>query len=1026
MRTLFRAFVTTVAACVATFALAAPSLVSHNASNQVYGEVSGITMREPDVPREDDITDIWIKIGPSFTYDRVAVYYTTDGTTPSGSLGNGTGSTQVLRSSASQITFIRNEPRGGGGNDDWWKTTLPVGARQFGQTVRYKISAWQTSEGVEIFANTGGSAITYSFTNKLAWPGAGAGSGSPSSGYPSVYFWKEEGVAGNGYINTMIDQNGSLYDIYYPGAGGVQGVGTRNEGYSGGNDTFPPGLPVDHRGQMHLNQIMCGLRVDGLTHWLSNPNGISYTNITQSYVPNSNVIQGTSRLNYGGNNIAVEQVDFAPIGITFPLGTNGQPQRSFHVKRIILTNNGATAKTVSLYAYSDWALNGGDVYDGCDFDASRNAMVAYDRTQRQAFAGGNNIQPPNEYNPTTFGGYNKDISLYLATALKEVGTPGTAGGTWSTDNWRDTSSDQGQGWIGTRITLQPGVPREFNLIVAGGYARPAGNLGVYNQQIAPILDWFRTGNMSSIQAQTNTYWSNWLLDGVMVDLPDDRYDSLWTRSKLASALHIDTATGSLIAGMHNGAYPYVWPRDMMYALVSFARAGHIPEAREMVRWMRDVAYRGDESWGKGFFYQKYTTDGYIVWGAPQVDETAVLPWALLYLYRLTGDDSLLTVNGTMVHDSSLAMSSDSGLDSRLYYDDVNKLMHSMSIWEDSFDEFNYSNANVVRGLWDAATIANRLSVLLGNSPTNWSARAADYNARAANILQGLNGRLAWGGENVDISQLGVTYPFNVIPPNDPRATAILDRINGFQPHPTSGQFRPLVNNNGEFSGLINRYWGDSYWNGGPWWLSTLWFGLFHADRADYTPDKADINLLREKIDLLFPFVGPLGFGAEQVSPSQYAIYPGFKLQTAFPNAWESMSTYMDSVMAFLDYEADMTTNTLRLAPKAPTGWTQMNYNGLRLGPNRFNVAYREIFRVNQLNVTNRVGSATNFDVKIKVPSNARATRVTVGGVSVGYTYDAASGQVRVQGALRTGVNAITAVRVEYTPVTSAATPVSGG
>ncbi len=980
-------------------------------------------MREPEVVREGEAAEIWVKIGPSFTYDRVSLYYTTDGSSPSGALGVPTGSTQVLTNLAGQINFVRNEPRGGGGNDDWWRGTLPASTRLYGQNIRYRASAWQASEGNEIFANTGSPAI-FSFTNKLAWPGKGAGSGTPSLGYPDVYFWKEEGVAGNGFINTMIDQNGSLYDIYYPGAGGVQGVGTRNEGYSGGNDTFPPGLPLDHRGQMHLNMLTCGLRVDGLTHWLTNPNGVSYSSISQSYVTNSNVLQTAQSLNQSGTSITVQQFDFAPIGVTFPNGTNGQPQRSFHIKRIILTNQAPLPKTVSLYTYGDWALNGGDVYDGADIDASRNAMIAFDRTQRFASANGNNIQPPNEYNPTTFSGFDKNVSLYFATALKEVGTPGGGGGTWSTDNWRETSGDQGQGWIGTRVTLQPGVPREFNLIVAGGFTRPAGDLNVYNQQIAPVLEWFRAGNMSQIQAQTNAYWANWLQEGVSVDLPDDRYDALWNRSKLATALHIDTVSGSLIAGMHNGAYPYVWPRDMMYALISLARAGHIPESREMVRWMRDVAYRGNESWGKGFYYQKYTTDGYIVWGAPQVDETAVFPWALLYLYKLTGDDSLLTNNAAVIHDSAIASSSDSALDSRLYYDDVLKLVSSMNIWEDQFGFHNYSNANVIRGLWDAATLANRLSVLQGNAPINWAARAADYNTRAANIQQGLDARLAWGGENIDISLLGITYPFNVYSPVDSRATAVLDRINGFQPHPTSGQFRPLVNNTGEFSGLINRYWGDNYWNGGPWWLSTLWFGLFHAERADYTMGKADIDLMREKIDLLFPFVGPLGFGAEQIAPSSSLVYPNFRLQTAFPNAWESMSTYMDSVMSFLDYEADMTTNRLNLAPKLPSGWSQMLYSGLRLGNQRFNAAYRELGRVNQLNITNRSGGAANFSVRIKVPANARASRVTVGSVPTSYTYDANSGQVLVQGPIRTGVNAITAIRAEYTPTLNIATPIS--
>lgn len=1023
MRSMMKCVVGLALSLFVALSVAAPALVEHNPASPVFGEPSDITGREPETPREDEATQLWIKLGPSFTYDRVAVYFTTDGSTPSGALGVGLGSTQVLLNTGGQVNFVRNQPRAGGGNDDWWRANLPATTRQFGQTVRYRVSAWQTGENIERFAAFPGSTQAYSFTNKLAWPGRGAGNANPNAGYPAVSFWKEEGVTGNGFINTMLDQNGTLYDVYYPGAGGVNGVGTRNEGYSGGLDTFPAGLPLDHRGQMHINQIMIGLRVDGLTHWLSNPNGVSFTDVTQNYLPTSNTIVTGGRLTFGGNNITVGQVDFAPIGVTFPVA-GSETQRSIHLKRILLTNNGPTPKTINLYAYSDWALNGGDVFDQAEVDTSRNVMVGIDRTYRVATGGGSNIIPPSEYNPTTFGGYEKNLSLALATGLKEVSSVGGGGGAWSTDRWSDTSGDQDRGWIGTRVTLQPGVTREFNMIVAGAYSRPAGNSSLYSQKLAPVMDWFLNANLTQLQNLTDAYWTNWLQEGVMVDLPDNRYDNLWTRSKLASALHVDTPSGSLIAGMHNGAYPYVWPRDMAYALITFARAGHLPEAARMVDWLRDTAFRGNEPWGKGFFFQKYTTDGYIIWSAPQVDETSCFPWALRYLYDVTGDDTLLTQNAVTMHESVLASTQDSVQDSRLYYDDSFNLIHGMNLWEDQFGFFNYTQASVIRALWDARDMALRLAQVQGNAPINWTARANDYSNRANLMLNGLNGRLAWGGENIDISLLGVTYPFEVIPANDSRATALLDRINGFAPHPTSGQFRPLVISGGEFNGLVTRYWGDSYWNGGPWWLSTLWFGLFHAERADFTPGKADIDINREKIDLLFPHLGPMGLGAEQIAASNSLVYPGFRLQTAYPNAWESMSTYMDAVMAFLDFDPDAATNTLRLAPKAPTGWKQMNFNGLRLRNNRFNAAYRETVGVNQLNITNRGGQAAGFDVRIKVPSISRATRVMVGTTAVPWTYDNASQQVRVQGQLRTGANAVTAIRVEYSRRTDVATPVS--
>ena len=87
----------------AAFSFAVPSFVSHNPISGVFGESGSVTQRNPSVPREGESTDIWIKNGPSFSYNRVAVYYTTDGSTPAGSFGTPSGTTQVLLSNSGGV-----------------------------------------------------------------------------------------------------------------------------------------------------------------------------------------------------------------------------------------------------------------------------------------------------------------------------------------------------------------------------------------------------------------------------------------------------------------------------------------------------------------------------------------------------------------------------------------------------------------------------------------------------------------------------------------------------------------------------------------------------------------------------------------------------------------------------------------------------------------------------------------------------------------------------------------------------------
>lgn len=83
------------------------------------------------------------KVEYQFYTTNTVVYYTTDGTNPSGAFGVGTGTTQVLTGSYN-CTF-------GSPVTDIATATIPVQAA--GKTVKYIISAWHSGGGDEIFAN---------------------------------------------------------------------------------------------------------------------------------------------------------------------------------------------------------------------------------------------------------------------------------------------------------------------------------------------------------------------------------------------------------------------------------------------------------------------------------------------------------------------------------------------------------------------------------------------------------------------------------------------------------------------------------------------------------------------------------------------------------------------------------------------------------------------------------------------------------------------------------------------------------
>ncbi len=97
-------------------------------------------------PGSADAVTLRFKVEYQNYTNTAAIYYTTDGTNPSGAFGTPSGTTQVL--SASWVCIFN-----AGQNVDVWEAIIP--AQQGGKTVKYIISAWHSGGGSEIFANSG-------------------------------------------------------------------------------------------------------------------------------------------------------------------------------------------------------------------------------------------------------------------------------------------------------------------------------------------------------------------------------------------------------------------------------------------------------------------------------------------------------------------------------------------------------------------------------------------------------------------------------------------------------------------------------------------------------------------------------------------------------------------------------------------------------------------------------------------------------------------------------------------------------
>ena len=556
-------------------------------------------------------------------------------------------------------------------------------------------------------------------------------------------------------------------------------------------------------------------------------------------------------------------------------------------------------------------------------------------------------------------------------------------------------------------------------MTVGSWDDFSGATGTYTFWSRPMITWFYTNNMANAQATTETYWSNWLGGGVTVNFPDPNYDRLFKRSLMVSKLHADPISGAVIAGMHNGAYPFVWPRDGVYAAVTFDRTGHSSESTAFYRWLNN-AVRLNETWGtnSSYFFQKYTTDGKPVWTSPQVDETASIPWGMYYHYLATGDGAFLSNNWNLAYTSARASKGDTTNSTTfLNYDAGTHLMWTWNVWEDKTNEHLYSNGSIVRGLQDAANIAD----YIGQSAT-----AAVFRASATDITgnssQGIVKRINDRVEPSDISHLGLVVPFEVFQPNNPLMTNVVEWLNGRQ---SAGGFTDdLVEHGGDVDGLLHRYnhkiggEADLYWNGGPWFLASSWYGEYFARWQDYVGGKEMINTNKMILDNLIAKLGPMGLAAEQIAhDTSEQLYPDFWLQTAWPNVWESHSTLVDQMMMFLDYKP-LTNNTCAFAPKLPVGWSTITYNNMAFENQRFNVTVSESTATcdhfTRMDINKLTSGPVNADVYLRIPPadqyGTPAMVITNGGYYAPSPsdYDLTTGRVHVRVPLTTtpGANLI--------------------
>jgi GH15 family glucan-1,4-alpha-glucosidase len=402
-----------------------------------------------------------------------------------------------------------------------------------------------------------------------------------------------------------------------------------------------------------------------------------------------------------------------------------------------------------------------------------------------------------------------------------------------------------------------------------------------------------------LASSARSYWHAWITrsNWNFYALPAS-VSELFLKSQFVLRSHADK-NGAVIASgdadMLQGGrdtYCYMWPRDGAYIASAFIKADDFAPARRFFEFCSHVLTH------EGYMQHKYRPDGALgsSWHGwvvnhkkelpIQEDETALTLWALKEYWSATRDMEFIE----SIYDSFIKKAGYFLVSHRDVYSGLPK--PSYDLWEERFGVHTYTAAATYAGL----LAAGEFSTLLGKerNAADFFHVAEDmrtailkhlYNEQTGNFY-----RLLYPSENntylpdgiIDASSAYGVFIFGVLDVDDERLVRAMNQMKAILTVPT-----PV--------GGIARYLGDKYYNttgivqGNPWVITSLWSAQYDIARAHCDND---LDIVREKLERIARFGGPIGILPEQLHPDTAAPL------SASPLAW-SHAEYVRTVVLYL-------------------------------------------------------------------------------------------------------------------------------
>lgn len=406
-------------------------------------------------------------------------------------------------------------------------------------------------------------------------------------------------------------------------------------------------------------------------------------------------------------------------------------------------------------------------------------------------------------------------------------------------------------------TLKPNETREFELYIFIEDSK----IGLDN--LEKTIDRIRKIDFRTEYEAVKKYWKKYVKDhnGLELDLAETpknrKIKQIYTRTILLYSLLVNHETGGISAAVEVdenlkqcGGYQYCWPRDAVFTTTAM---DILKMKKEVEKFYKSFCKNTQSR--NGMWEQRFFTDGRLApcWGY-QIDETASVIVGVYNHYKVIEDKKFLKDNLKMCEKAINFL--------KKYVEDIFQETNKCGISYDLWEEYEGVNLYAVSSIFASFNAMIKIYEELKEEFTKNRVKQENVN-KEKEMLRNLSVTLReyilknfydeskkslvrnLEDKTLDISILGTVIPFELFSPKDKKILNTVERINMTLRTYTGG---------------YKRFETDTYREGKPWIIATLWI-------AEYYLEIGEKQKAKECFDFVIKTSTEHGFLAEQVNNS---------------------------------------------------------------------------------------------------------------------------------------------------------------